>query len=467
MVKAQEPGDGIVTGRLRRAAPLAGLAARTAGEAVIASLRRRPADADAYERRAERYAEVMGRSKGAFMKIGQIMSYVPFGSAVPPENRAIYQAAMSRLQADAPPMAPELAAEVIESELGAPPGQLFSEFSAHPVAAASIGQVHTARLPDGQQVAVKVQYPGLAQAIKADLRNTELVAVIFQMLRSVIPGLTRADPKTIAAEVSERISEELDYRIEAAHQSFFAAAYAGHPFIHVPSVIGEYSTARVLTQQLAAGLSWPEAITASQEVKDRWGEALFRFVFGSMRRLLAWNVDPHPGNFLFHPDGSVSFLDFGCVKHHDKDNMAQVQRIVRAVLADDARALRAEFVEVGVFGATTGPAPEEILAWYRPGFEMLTAPQPYTMTPGLVARVIENQVSLRGPGGRVVRSLRLPKDYVFLTRIDLGLWSVLAELRATGYWRSIVAELDEGADPVTDMGKADAAFWAARKLPAS
>ena len=401
------------------------------------------------------------------MKIGQILSYVPFGTAVPAENRAIYQAAMSRLQADAPPMAPELAAEVIESELGAPPGELFSDFSAYPVAAASIGQVHTARLPGGQQVAIKVQYPGVAQAIKADLRNTELVAVMFQMLRSVVPGLTRADPKTIAAEVSERISEELDYRIEAAHQSFFAAAYAGHPFIHVPSVIGEYSTARVLTQQLAVGLSWPEAVTASQELKDRWAEALFRFVFGSMRRLLAWNADPHPGNFLFRPDGSVSFLDFGCVKRHDKDDMAQVQRIVRAVLAEDARALRAEFVEAGVLDGTTGPAPEEILAWYRPGFEMLTASQPYTMTPGLVARVIENEVWLRGPGCRVVRSLRLPKDFVFMTRIDLGLWSVLAELRATGYWRSIMAELDEGADPVTAMGKADAAFWAARNATPS
>lgn len=467
MAEAQGPGDWIATGRLRRASPLIGLGARTAGEAVIASLRRRPVGADAYERRAERYAEVMGRSKGALMKIGQIMSYVPFGSAVPPENRAIYQAAMSRLQADAPPMAPELAAEVIECELGARPDQLFREFSAYPVAAASIGQVHTARLPDGQAVAIKVQYPGVAQAIRADLRNTELVAAMIKVLRSVVPGLTSADPAAIASEVSERISEELDYRIEAAHQSFFAAAYAEHPFVHVPSVIDEYSTIRVLTQELVTGLTWPEAITASQELKDRWGETLFRFAIGSMRRLLAWNVDPHPGNFLFRPDGSVSFIDFGCVKHFDRDDMARVQRMIRAVLAEDAGALRAEFVGAGMFDATTSPAPEEILAWYRPGFEMLTADQPYTMTPEFVARVIENHVSFRGPGGLVVRSLHLPKDYVFLTRLDLGLWSVLAELRATGYWRSIVAELDEGAEPVTDMGKADAAFWAARKTTES
>ncbi len=363
-------------------------------------------------------------------------------------------------------MAAELASEVIESELGAPPDQIFAEFSAHPIAAASIGQVHTALLPGGQPVAVKVQYPGVARAIRADLRNTELVAAMFQLLRSVVPGLTHTDPRTIASEISERIGEELDYRIEAAHQSFFAAAYAGHPFIHVPAVISEYSTSRVLTQELATGLSWPEAVASSQEQKDRWGETLFRFAIGSMRRLLAWNVDPHPGNFLFRPGGAVSFVDFGCVKHYDSDHIAGVQRMIRAVLAEDGPALRAEFAGAGIFDAAKGPAPEEILAWYRPGFEMLTAPQPYTMTPELVARVIENYISFRGPSGPVARSLRLPRDYVFLTRLDLGLWSVLAELGATGYWRSIVAELDEGAEPVTEMGQADAAFWTARTAPA-
>ena len=144
-------------------------------------------------------------------------------------------------------------------------------------------------------------------------------------------------------------------------------------------------------------------MTASQELKDRGGETLFRFALGSMRRLLAWNVDPHPGNFLFRPDGSVSFLDFGCVKHYDSDDMAQVQRMVRAVVAGDALALRAEFVEAGLFDATTGPAPEEVLTWYRPGFELLTAPQPYTMTPELVARVIENLVSFRASSSRSCR----------------------------------------------------------------
>lgn len=322
--------------------------------------------------------------------------------------------------------------------------------------------MHTARLPGGRPVAVKVQYPGVAEAIRADLRNAELVAVLFQLLRSVAPGLTRADPATVAEEVSERISEELDYRSEAAHQSFFAAAYAGHPYIRVPSVIAEYSTGRVLTQELAEGLGWQEAIAERQELRDRWAETMFRFAIGSLRRLRAFNADPHPGNYLFRPDGSVSFLDFGCVKHFTADNVAQQRQIVRAVVVGDARALRARFVEAGLFDAITGPSPEEVLAWYAPGFEMITAAQPYALTPETMARVIENEFSPRGPSGRVVRSLGSPKDFVFLSRIDLGLWAVLAELRATGHWRSILAELDDGADPVTEMGKADAAFWAAK-----
>jgi hypothetical protein len=279
--------------------------------------------------------------------------------------------------------------------------------------------------------------------------------------------LTRANPATVAEEVSERIGEELDYRTEAAHQSFFAAAYAGHPYIRVPSVVAEYSTERVLTQELAEGLRWPEAAGEAQELRDLWAEAIFRFAIGSLRRLCAFNADPHPGNYLFGPDGSVSFLDFGCVKHFSKDDVALQQRIVRAVVAGDARALRGGFIEAGLFDAIDGPTAEEVLAWYQPGFEMITGPQPYTITPEMVARVVENEFSPRGPSARVVRSLGSPKDLVFLSRIDLGLWAVLAELRPTGQWGSIVAELDEGAEPVTEMGKADAAFWAAKTVGAA
>jgi len=453
-------GDGITTGRLRRVGPLAGVAARTAGEAVIASLRRRPVEAEKYAERAERYVEVMGQSKGALMKIGQILSFVHFNGAVPPENRAIFQAAMARLQADAPPMAPELAAEVVEAELGAPPSELFSEFSPLPLAAASIGQVHRARLADGRAVAVKVQYPGVADAIRADLRNVELVAVTFQLMRSLIPGLTRTDPQAVAEEISERIGDELDYCVEASNQKLFADSFAGHPFIQVPAVIDELSTRRVLTQELAEGWRWSEAVTKPQEMRDRWGEAIFRFVFGSLRRLCAFNADPHPGNYLFRPDGTVSFLDFGCVKRFSRQDVTQMQDIVRSAINGDAVALRAAFVDVGVFDPVGPPRAEEVLEWYRPSFAMITAPQPCTMTPEMVCDLVRHEMTFKGPSGKILRFADMPKNFVLLSRIDLGLMSVLAELRASGDWRSIQAELDDGAAPVTVMGTAEAQFLA-------
>jgi predicted unusual protein kinase regulating ubiquinone biosynthesis (AarF/ABC1/UbiB family) len=455
--------DGISTGRIRRAAPVAGLAARTAGEAVLTSLRRhgQGPDADQYARRAERYVEVLGRSKGALMKAGQLLSFVPFSSAVPEANRALYQAAMSRLQADAPPMAPELAAEVIEAELGRAPREVFAEFSPLPLAAASIGQVHAARLHDGREVAVKVQYPGVAAAIDADLKNTELLAVFFQLMRSMVPGLTRMDPQVIAGEISSRIREELDYRIEASNQTLFADAYDGHPFIRVPHVVPELSTQRVLTQDLSHGMPWAEAITCAQPLKNQWGETINRFVFGSLRRLHAFNADPHPGNYLFHDDGSVTFLDFGCVKRFTYDQVQQMRRVVVAATRQDAVALRRSFVDAGIFDADKGPSAQEVLDWYSVPFEMLVAPQPFTMTPELVARVIEHEFSPTGPSSSVVRHLNSPGDYVFMTRIDMGLMSVLAELRATADWRAIQGELDFGDPPSSALGQADLDFWGA------
>ena len=196
------PNDGITTGRLRRSAPMVGVIARTAGESVIAKLRRKDESPEEYARRAERYVELMGRSKGALMKAGQIMSFVSFDSMVPAESRSLYQSAMARLQADAPPMDPALAAEVIRRGARRTPDQVFAEFAPLPLAAASIGQVH-GRGSTMAGVAVKVQYPGVADAIAADLKNTELLAVFMQLLRSFVPGLTRTDPRSIGAELSD------------------------------------------------------------------------------------------------------------------------------------------------------------------------------------------------------------------------------------------------------------------------
>lgn len=461
--------DGINTGRIRRAAPLATMAARATGDRVIAALRRDsdPDSTTSLARRADRYVDALGRSKGALMKVGQLVSFIPLGSAIPPESQRIVQTALSRLQAEAPPMEPDLAAEVVTRELGGPPQEVFADFEPVPFAAASIGQVHRATLPDGRAAAVKIQYPGVGEAIRADLKNAELIAVLFQFLRSVMPGMSQLDPKVVAAEISERVTEELDYRIEARNQQDFADAYRGHPFIRIPEVMPEFSTERVLTQELATGRTWAQALMAEQPLKDQWAEVIYRFVFGSLRRLRLFNADPHPGNYLFGDDGTVTFLDFGCVKRFDVEQVEMMQDVVRASVLGNGEVMRRRFIDAGVFGEANAPDAEACLAWWGVAMRMLTEPQPYRLTRDHVSEVVLSEFSPLGPSSDVVRKLRAPGDFIFMSRVDIGLMSVLGELEPTGYWKDMQAELDFLAPPCTPMGEADAAFWGDRHpLPA-
>jgi predicted unusual protein kinase regulating ubiquinone biosynthesis (AarF/ABC1/UbiB family) len=239
-----EPGardEPVVRGRIRRTAPLASLTARTAGEAVVVALRSKLTGAprtDFHVRTAERYAQLLGNSKGALTKAGQMLSFMSVGPAVPAGFQTAYQTALARLRSDAPPMAGELAREVLERELGRPAGRAFAEFDWEPLAAASIGQVHAARLHDGRAVAVKIQYPGVGEAIAADLKNNELLFTFLGLILGLAPRGLSLHLRSASREMSERIADELDYRLEAANQAEFAARYRGHPFIHVPDVIG-------------------------------------------------------------------------------------------------------------------------------------------------------------------------------------------------------------------------------------
>jgi hypothetical protein len=205
------PGDGIDGGCWRRTGPLVGLTARTAGEAVVTRMRGKVTGADSSEfhiRTAERYAELLGRTKGALMKAGQMLSFVSAGPAVPAEFQSIYQTALARLRDDAPPMAPQLVRDVLERELGRTTESVFAQFHWEPLAAASIGQVHPARLHDGREVAVKIQYPGVADAIRADLKNAELLAAFVGLVfGGLSPRRLSFDLRGIARELSVRISQ--------------------------------------------------------------------------------------------------------------------------------------------------------------------------------------------------------------------------------------------------------------------
>jgi predicted unusual protein kinase regulating ubiquinone biosynthesis (AarF/ABC1/UbiB family) len=287
--------------------------------------------------------------KGAVMKVGQILSFVDADGAVPAAYRQLFQSTLARLQDDVPSLAPDEIAAVIEAELGAPPEGIFAFFSPRPIAAASIGQVHLARLDDGTELAVKVQYPGVADAVHADLANTDLLASVIKAGLALLgPQVPRLDPKLMVEEIRDRVGDELDYRIEAVNQQEFHTIYDGHPFIHIPAVHPEFCTGRVLVTDYVHGRRWSEVTAAGDAIRSRWGETIFRFVFASLHRHGLFNGDPHPGNYLFHDDGTVTFLDFGCVKRFPAERVSATSALVDAALAGDAPAVLAAFISIGL-----------------------------------------------------------------------------------------------------------------------
>src|SRR3954454_18657669 len=352
----------IPQGRVRRTAPLAALSVRAAGGGVVDILRRRlkgerGASLEFHVRNAERYADTLSRSKGVLMKVGQIVSFVDSSAVLEGPTGEVYRAALASLQADAEPMEPVLVAAVIESELGSPPEELFAEFSPEPIAAASIGQVHTARMHDGTEVAVKVQYPGVADVIRDDLANTELLFTFIKIAKGFVPQYRNFDVRPLADEIAERFGEELDYRTELANQSEFAEHYRGHPFARVPEVFPELSSDRVLTMEMAHGRRWSATGDADQALRDRWGETIHRFFFGSIARFGMFNADPHPGNYLFHDDGTVTFLDFGCVKRMTPEDQRNFWEMPAAAIDHDADRLLRSVIESGFARADNPPPP--------------------------------------------------------------------------------------------------------------
>ena len=464
-------GENIERGRLRRSAPLVGLSARTAGEAVVVGLRSKLTGADSTEfhvRTAERYTELLGRSKGALMKAGQMLSFVSAGPAVPERFQAVYQTALSRLRDQAPPMSAELARTVLERELGRSAESAFAELDWEPVAAASIGQVHVARLHDGRAVAVKIQYPGVAEAIDADLKNNELLVTLLGLLFGLSPRKVAFDLRGAAQELRARITEELDYRREAANQAEFAGYYRGHPFIHVPEVIGELCGDRVLTQELVEGLAWEQALAAEQGLRDQWAEAIYRFVYGSNHRFGVLNADPHPGNYVFHDDGSVSFLDFGCVKRFRREQVQMMEAIPRECLRGDVQGTWRASVEGGFWRSSDPVSAQEVFDyWHEPWEMMWSEQQPFTVTPEYVSEWIERKFSPTGPSANAFRHITASPDYTIMSRVEMGAASLYAELRATNYWQSIAREYYEGAAPVTAIGKCDRAFFDERQAAGS
>jgi predicted unusual protein kinase regulating ubiquinone biosynthesis (AarF/ABC1/UbiB family) len=385
------------------------------------------------------------------------------GSAVPREFQSIYQQALAGLRSEAPPMAPGLARLMLEAELGERSKSAFAEFEAEPFAAASIGQVHAARLRDGRAVAVKIQYPGVAEAIRADLRNAELLATLLTLaVGGLFPRGLKLDLRGVAREISAHIEAELVYGLEAENQAEFAEHYRGHPFIRIPEVIGELCTERVLTQELVQGRSWNEALAAEQSLRDQWAEAIHRFVYGSYYRLGLFNADPHPGNYVFHDNGSVTFLDFGSVKRLRRDRIEMLVAIYRECLHGDVQGAWRASVEAGMWRSTDPVTPEEVFAYWREDNPLVWAQRRFVADPDCVGKGIERRFSPTGPSGNALRYCTMPPDYALLARAEIGAMSVIAQLRAGNDWLSFCEEYCEGAEPVTEMGKRERGFLEGR-----
>jgi predicted unusual protein kinase regulating ubiquinone biosynthesis (AarF/ABC1/UbiB family) len=396
------------------------------------------------------------------MKAGQIFSMIDT-RALGNGGFSSYQNALSRLQADAPPMDPALAREVLHADLGRSVDEVFAEFSNEPTAADSIGQVHRAVLHDGRRVAVKIQYPGAAEAIRDDLTNTELLATFFRFAASA-SGMRMPDVREMTQEIGARIAEEIDYRHEAANITAFSDLYHDHPFIRVPEVVNEACGDRVLTMSYLDGIGWAAAQQADQELKNTWAEVIWRFFAGSIRHANLFNADTHPGNYCFGADGTVGFVDFGCVKVMPERQRHRYIRMLRAVVDGRKQDMHDLMAELGYFAGGSTLSVGEAYQWMAELLYEALAPQPVTYTPDALKRAIGALIDIRSPD-HPVRRLSAPDDLVLFPRISLTLNPLLATLGATLDVRSIVDDMDGIAEPTTPLGKQHEAWVRQRGLP--
>ena len=442
--------------RWRRTARVWRLTARNALRYVVHRVRRfgnsgtRRADLDEQFalRTSQDVARELGNMKGALMKFGQLLSFIM--EALPDDA----QKALATLQSDATPMAPALAAKMVTDELGQPPERIFLDWQVAPIAAASVGQVHRAVTRDGRDVGVKVQYPGVADAIDSDLDNAEA----FYRLGTafVLKGL---DAKGLVDELRSRMREELNYELEATNQAEFCTHFAGHPFVSIPAVVPETSTRRVLTSEWVDGLSWAEFESrADERARRHAGESIWRFAQYAVHRLRAFNGDPHPGNYKFTIDGDVTFLDFGLVKRWTPGEWEQLAPSLDAIIVHrDPERLVSVMEQIGFLRANHGLEPQQVYDYVStPYTPYLT--DTFTFTREFVRDAMATIIDVKGPHADVIERLNMPPSFVILDRVVWGVSAILGKLRVTAPWRSMLLEYRDGGAPVTPLGEAEQAW---------
>ncbi len=426
-----------------RAAKLAALPIGYAGRAAIGLGKRvggKPAEIVAAElraRSAEQLFAVLGELKGGAMKFGQALSI--FESALPDEVAGPYRAMLTKLQDSAPALPAARVHEVLAAELG--PlwrSRKFLEFDDEAVAAASIGQVHRGVWRDGRQVAVKIQYPGAAQALLSDLANVSRVARVATLW---IPGI---DIDPILAELRGRMAEELDYRLEAAAQKAFHRGFRGDRHVAVPAVLA--FSERVIVSEWLDGVPMSRIIAdGTQQHRDAIGSRYMEFLLAGPGRCGLLHADPHPGNFRLLPDGRLGVLDFGAVKHLPDGLPDDMGRLLTLALEADADSTLAGLREIGFVRPGIDLDAERLLDYLEPFIAPLRT-DTFRFSRPWIRAVFAHINDPRKPDYAVGMRLNLPPEYLLIHRVWLGGIGVLCQLGAEVPGRATVAEHIPGAD---------------------
>ena len=424
-----DEGDSL-GGRLGRYArvgtSVGGLAARLAGERYLGlSLDR--------DRHAAELRSALGGLKGPLMKAAQLLATIP--DALPPE----YACELAQLQSNAPAMGWAFVRRRMATELGPDWRARFSRFDREASFAASLGQVHHAVLPDGRDVAVKLQYPDMASALEADLNQLKLVFAVGQRFDPAI----RTDE--IHAEITNRLREELDYRREARHIDLYRHMLRDEPRVHVPEVVADYSTDRLITMSWLSGeplLDWKKR---SQEERDALAVNMFRAWYVPFYSYGVIHGDPHLGNYTVREDASVNLMDFGCVRVFPPRFVQGSIELYRALMTDDEDRAAAAYEDWGFRGLS-----REMIAvlnrWAAFLYGPLMDDRPRRLTEGVAegfGRDMAQNVfgELRRMGG-----VRPPREFVFMDRAAIGLGAVFVHLRASINWHRLFESLIEGFD---------------------
>jgi predicted unusual protein kinase regulating ubiquinone biosynthesis (AarF/ABC1/UbiB family) len=369
---------------------------------------------------AHQAAEMLGTLRGLAAKVGQMASYVD--GVIPEEHREAYETAMAKLRAQAPTSSYVSIKALVEEELGGPIDGFFAEFDEAPVASASIGQVHRARTLDGHEVAVKVQHPGIHRAVESDLAN----ASIMEALAGSAIGKRYQTAEALGV-IKQRFREELDYSLEATRIVHFAKVHAGDPTVRVPHLFPKHSAKRVLTTEFVHGRGFDAACAGTESERRAWAETMWRFVFKGNIVGRHFNADPHPGNYLFHDGGKVTFLDYGCVQPIEGARLKWGRALHRAACDRDDAAF-AEAVK-GTVMSKPGRLEEMAIAYTRRCFRPLLE-SPFHITRSYAAGLVDGMKEM----AHAARKLKdeeffaMPPDMIFINRLQFGFFSVLARL---------------------------------------